>query len=160
MLCKKGVPRNFVKFTEKHLCQSFFFNKVAGLTLATLLKKRLWHRCFPVIFAKFLSAPFLIEHLRWLLLYFVWSLIFLYLKHGTHASKKYCTLIHTPKEANDKIKTKMLKNLCALKCRVKPFLVFLSFMNIIFQSLEVIKQLFGMHSQSCPCYYVLIVFPS
>ena len=26
---------------------------------ATLLKKRLWHRCFPVNFAKFLRAPFL-----------------------------------------------------------------------------------------------------
>ena len=36
---------------------------------ATWLKKRLWHRCFPVNFAKFLRTPFLIEHLRWLLLY-------------------------------------------------------------------------------------------
>ena len=35
---------------------------------ATLLKKRLWHRCFPVNFAKFLRTPFLKEHLRWLLL--------------------------------------------------------------------------------------------
>ena len=26
---------------------------------ATLLKKRLWHRCFPVNFAKFLRIPFL-----------------------------------------------------------------------------------------------------
>ena len=26
---KKGVLRNFAKFTGKHLCQSFFFNKVA-----------------------------------------------------------------------------------------------------------------------------------
>ena len=25
---KKGVVRNFAKFTGKHLCQSFFFNKV------------------------------------------------------------------------------------------------------------------------------------
>ena len=29
----KGVLRNFAKFTGKHLCQSFFFNKVAGLGL-------------------------------------------------------------------------------------------------------------------------------
>ena len=28
----------------------------------------LWHRCFPVNFAKFLRTPFLTEHLRWLLL--------------------------------------------------------------------------------------------
>ena len=30
---------------------------------ATLLKKGLWHRCFPVNFAKFLRTPFLREHL-------------------------------------------------------------------------------------------------
>ena len=41
VLSKKGVLRNFAKFTEKHLCRSLFFNKVAGLRLATLLKKRL-----------------------------------------------------------------------------------------------------------------------
>ena len=35
---------------------------------ATLLKKRLWHRCFPVNFVKFLRTPFFIEHLWWLLL--------------------------------------------------------------------------------------------
>ena len=64
---KKGVLRNFAKFTGKQLCQSFFLNKVAGLRPATLLKKRLWYRCFPVYFAKFLRAPFLIEHLCWLL---------------------------------------------------------------------------------------------
>ena len=35
-----------------------FFNKVAGLRSATLLKKRLWHKRFPVNFAKLLRAPF------------------------------------------------------------------------------------------------------
>ena len=30
---KKGALRNFAKFTRKHLCQRFFFNKVAGLGL-------------------------------------------------------------------------------------------------------------------------------
>ena len=30
---RKGVFRNFAKFTGKHLCQSLFFNKVAGLSL-------------------------------------------------------------------------------------------------------------------------------
>ena len=34
---------------------------------ATLLKKRLWHRCFPVNFAKFLRTPLFIKHLWWLL---------------------------------------------------------------------------------------------
>ena len=46
----------------------FFLNKVAGLGPATLLKKRLWHRCFPMNFAKFLRTPCFTEHLRWLLL--------------------------------------------------------------------------------------------
>ena len=36
LFCKKGVPRH-----------------------ATLLKKSLWHRCFPVNFQKFLRTPFL-----------------------------------------------------------------------------------------------------
>ena len=39
---KKGVLRNFAKFTGP----------------ATLLKKRLWYRCFPVNFAKFLRTAF------------------------------------------------------------------------------------------------------
>ena len=33
VFCKKGVLRNFAKFTGKHLCQSLFFDKVAGLRL-------------------------------------------------------------------------------------------------------------------------------
>ena len=41
------------------MCQSLFFNKVAGLRPATLLKKRLWHRCFPMNFEKFQRTPFL-----------------------------------------------------------------------------------------------------
>ena len=44
------------------------FNKVAGLRPVTLLKKKPWHRCFPVNFSKFLRTPFVTEHLRWLLL--------------------------------------------------------------------------------------------
>ena len=55
VICKKCVLRNFTKF------------KVAGLSPATLLRKRLWHRCFPVNFAKFIRTPFVTEHLRWLL---------------------------------------------------------------------------------------------
>ena len=30
---KKGVLKNLTKFTGKHLCQSLFFNNVAGLQL-------------------------------------------------------------------------------------------------------------------------------
>ena len=59
LLCKKGVLRNFTKFTGIHLYQSLFFNKVTGLKPASLLKKRLWHNIFPVNFVKFLRRPFL-----------------------------------------------------------------------------------------------------
>ena len=55
---KKGVLKNFAKFTGKHLCQSLFLNKVAELRPATLLKKRPWHRCFPVNFAKLVRINF------------------------------------------------------------------------------------------------------
>ena len=33
VFCRRGVLRNFTKFTGKHLCQSLFFNKIAGLGL-------------------------------------------------------------------------------------------------------------------------------
>ena len=33
MFCKKGIHKNFAKFTEKHLCQILVFNKVAGLRI-------------------------------------------------------------------------------------------------------------------------------
>ena len=39
MFCKKGVLKNFTKFTGKHLCQSLFFNIVADLSPAPLLKR-------------------------------------------------------------------------------------------------------------------------
>ena len=35
---RKGVLRNFTKFTRKHLCQNIFLNKVAALSPVTLLK--------------------------------------------------------------------------------------------------------------------------
>ena len=65
---KQVFLKKFLKFTGKHLCQSLFFNKVASLRAATLSKKRLWHRGFPVNFANFLRTSFSIEHLHWLLL--------------------------------------------------------------------------------------------
>ena len=55
---EKSVPENFRKFTGKQLCHSLFFNQIACLGPATLLKKRLWHRCFAVNVLKFLRTPF------------------------------------------------------------------------------------------------------
>ena len=53
-----SVLKNFAKFTGKHLCRSLFVNTDAGLRPISLLK-RLWHRCFPLNFAKFLRTPYL-----------------------------------------------------------------------------------------------------
>ena len=58
VFCKNIYSQKFRKIYRKHLYQSLFFNKVASLRPAILLKKRLWHRCFPVNFAKFLITPF------------------------------------------------------------------------------------------------------
>ena len=41
VLCKKGVLRNFTKFTGKHLCQSLFFSKVAVSFLVKFQAERL-----------------------------------------------------------------------------------------------------------------------
>ena len=69
VFCKKGVLRNFPKFTGKYLCQSLFFNKVVGLRPGIFIKKETMAQVFSVNFAKFLSTPFLKELLRWLLLH-------------------------------------------------------------------------------------------
>ena len=47
------------------------FEKQSSRGPATLLKKRLWQRCFPVNFVKFLRTPFYTKHLWWLLLEYV-----------------------------------------------------------------------------------------
>ena len=60
---RKGVLRNFANFTKKHLCQSLFLNKVADLSPATLLKTRLWHRCFCSEFCEISKNTFSTEHL-------------------------------------------------------------------------------------------------
>ena len=49
---EKGVLRNFIKLTGKHLCQSLFFNKVA-------LKKESLTQVFFCEFVTFLRTPFL-----------------------------------------------------------------------------------------------------
>ena len=70
VFCKKGVLKNFAKFTGKQQCQSHFLIKLQALGPDI---KRPWHRCFPVNVAKFLRTSFLTEHLLWLLLSKMWS---------------------------------------------------------------------------------------
>ena len=92
---KKGVLRNFVKFSGKHLCQSLFMPQACNFIKKESLAQvfsceffeifkstfftehlratasgylRISFRCFPVNFLKFLITPSFIEHLWWLLL--------------------------------------------------------------------------------------------
>ena len=60
MFGKKGVLKNFAKFTRKHLYQILFVNEVAGLRP---IKKETLAQVFPVNFVKFLKAHFFTEHL-------------------------------------------------------------------------------------------------
>ena len=58
VFCDEGVLGGFAGFAGERLCRSLIF----------YLGRRLTRRCFPAVFAKFLGASFLAEHLRWLLL--------------------------------------------------------------------------------------------
>ena len=81
VLCLKLLFRKCVTYVLKQppevFCRcSWKFHKIhrktpepESLRPATLIKKRLWPRCFPVNFAKFLRTAFIVEHLWWLLLY-------------------------------------------------------------------------------------------
>ena len=74
VIYKKGVLRNFTKFTEKHLCQSLFLNRVAGLrpqawqnTSGPLLLN-CTYSFFIVFFFAFAFFPFVIIFTDWFLL--------------------------------------------------------------------------------------------
>ena len=54
VFCKKGVLRNFTKFTGKHLCQSFFLNKVA----ASFIKKETLAQVFSCEFCEISKSTF------------------------------------------------------------------------------------------------------
>ena len=56
------VSQTYPHLQNLRLADSFdkqLMNRSSRPEPATLLKKRLWHRCFPVNFAKFLRTPFL-----------------------------------------------------------------------------------------------------
>ena len=65
VLQKKNVPKTFVKLTEKHLCRSLFFNKVAGLRceFCEIFKNIFFYRTPPMaapVFSNSLLSSFLI----------------------------------------------------------------------------------------------------
>ena len=63
-----SVKKLFLKLSQNSQENTCARLQAWGLRTATLLKKRLLHRCFPVNFAKFLRTTFPTVHLRWLLL--------------------------------------------------------------------------------------------
>ena len=72
LCCKRKVAAVKIEKLKVYIIRFYDISKTYsvqfGLRPATLLKKRFWHRCFPVNFAKFLRTPTFTEHLRWLLL--------------------------------------------------------------------------------------------
>ena len=57
---RKKVFWEVSQYSQENTCaRASFFNKVAGPRPATLLKNRLWHRCYPVSFVKFLRTTLL-----------------------------------------------------------------------------------------------------
>ena len=60
----KKVFLDILQNSQENSCARVSFLIKLQTRPATLLKKRLWHRCFPVNFAKFLRAPFLTDHFR------------------------------------------------------------------------------------------------
>ena len=65
------MQKVFLKISQNSQENTCLFLKAADLRPATLLKKRLWHRCFPVDFAKFLRTTFFTEQIQRLLLKFI-----------------------------------------------------------------------------------------
>ena len=67
-----SVKRVFLEISqnlqENTCARASFLIKLRASGTGTGVSKRLWHRCFPVNFVKFLRTPFFTEHLRWLLL--------------------------------------------------------------------------------------------
>ena len=127
VFCNKGVLKNFAKFTGKHLSQSLFFNKFAGLRPATLSKKRLWHRCFPVNFVKFLRTS-LIENLWWLLLKLKCSFLCY-----TQVLKIECAIMECPPSPGNlfhKIIQKESKQLSSPKKSRRGCMFFISHLSI------------------------------
>ena len=71
----KKVFLEILENSQENTCVRVSFLIKLQTVPATLLKRRLWHRCFAVNFAKFLRTPFVTEHLWWLLLLIPFNLL-------------------------------------------------------------------------------------
>ena len=95
--------------------------------------KRLWHRCFPLNFAKFSRTPFLTAHLRCLFLkyLFLWKyLSFSEFKVGPSPSKKNCSICF------NKNTLKMMKNVFSFTLKVLFVLKIFNFLCWFFGYVE------------------------
>ena len=97
----------FLKISQEHLSQSLFFNRLAGLRP----KKRLWHRCFPVNFAKFLRTPFLQNNSGRLLLVETLSInrVFCFIEISSHFLQWFSEILSSselPMEAVEAVTVK------------------------------------------------------
>ena len=61
VFCKKGVLRNFASFTGRHLCQSLFFNKVAG-GACNFVKKETLAQMFSCEFCEISKYTFFLQN--------------------------------------------------------------------------------------------------
>ena len=87
VFCKKGVLRNFIKFTRKHLCQSLFFDKVAGLRHATLIIKETLAQVFSSEFYEISKNTF--SYRTPLVAAFAfWNILTLFFHENFHVSKE------------------------------------------------------------------------
>ena len=68
--CFKKVFLKTSQNSQENTCArvTFLINLLFNKKETLALKKILWHRCFPVNFAKFLRTAFFVEHIQWLLL--------------------------------------------------------------------------------------------
>ena len=87
-------------FALTRIREYFDSKETRGLRPATLFKKKLWHRCFPVNFAKFLRTPFLQNTSGRLLLDLaipiLWEALSLcFCRQKTHEKRKKRRKLHT-----------------------------------------------------------------
>ena len=64
MFCKKGFLLEISQNSQENTCAWVSFLIKLQASTCNFIKKRLWHRCFPVNCARFLRTPFLREHIR------------------------------------------------------------------------------------------------
>ena len=94
---KKGVPKNFSKFTGKHLYQSFFLTNLHALDLQLYLKRYSGTGVFLWILRKFYEHLFLQNTSRRLLckcVFFLYQHIYAHLKHKSTAARYYLFTVY------------------------------------------------------------------